>query len=118
MTKVIAKKSIANKDILDLVVRILVDVENSRSNLMNLKEGPIILIDGLSRLLALITEGQNEENRYKIIISIFEISIKSTSHLIAALASSKRLTLRFSSLSSLVYIIPTVLLSLVWNIPR
>ena len=68
MTRVIPEKNIANKDILDLVVHVLVDVEDAKSNLMSLKEGPIILIDGLSRLLALMAEGQNEGNRYNFII--------------------------------------------------
>ena len=73
MARVIPKKNIANKDILDLVVRVLVDVGDAKSNLMSIKEGPIILIDGLSRLLGLIAEEQNEGNRYDIISSILEI---------------------------------------------
>ena len=57
------RKTIVNKDILDLYVSILLDVENPNSNLRSLEKGPTILIDGLSRLLALITEEGDDRNR-------------------------------------------------------
>ena len=59
----IIKKKVTNKDILDFVVHVLVDIEHSEQNPLSVEGDTAILIDGISRLLDLAKGDENRENR-------------------------------------------------------
>ena len=58
------ENQIVNKDIVDFVLRMLVNKEGSTQALISIKGGKEILIDGISRLLDLSKGDENIENRY------------------------------------------------------
>ena len=59
----IIKKKIINRDILDFVVHVLVDIKHSERNPLSPNNDSSILIDGISRLLDLAKGNENTGNR-------------------------------------------------------